>query len=63
VHRCGVHAILANPGSPVRIWIECPVHRGTAQQVGERFGDMMRLEFFGEEILQLEWIVQHAMLD
>lgn len=63
MHRCGVHAILANPDSAIRIWTECPVHRSTAEYVGARFGVMMRLEFFGEEILQLEWIVRHAMLD
>jgi hypothetical protein len=63
VHRCGVHAILANPGSAVQVWTDCPVHRGTRAQTWARFGDMIRLEFFGEEILQLAWIVEHAMLD
>jgi hypothetical protein len=62
-HRCGKHVVIANPASQIPVWIECPVHRGGASQVRARFADIVGLEFLGEEVLHLGWIVKYGMLD
>ncbi|MET7392767.1 hypothetical protein KZZ52_52275 [Dactylosporangium sp. AC04546] len=61
-HRCGKHVVLANPASRIPIWMECAVHRFTPLQVTRRFHEMVALEFSGEELLRLDWIVEHGML-
>ena len=62
-HRCGKHAVLANPASQIPIWLECGVHRCAGEQQRTRFDQIIALEFYGEEILRLGWIVRHGMLD
>lgn len=62
-YRCGKHAVPANPAAQITMWIECPIHRSTSTQIGERFEKIVGLEFFGEEVLQLGFIVRHGMLD
>ncbi|GAA0707968.1 hypothetical protein Drose_30780 [Dactylosporangium roseum] len=61
-HRCGRHVVLANPASRIPIWMDCAVHRYTPVQIQRRFSDIVALEFSGEELLQLGWIVEHGML-
>ncbi|GAA2578288.1 hypothetical protein GCM10010399_05040 [Dactylosporangium fulvum] len=61
-HRCGRHVVLANPASRIPIWMDCAVHRYTPVQIERRFSDIVALEFSGEELLQLGWIVEHGML-
>ena len=62
-HRCGKHVVRANATSQIPVWIDCPVHRRSTDQISGRFMEIVALEFFGEEILRLGWIVEHAMLD
>jgi hypothetical protein len=62
-YRCGKHAVVANPASRIPVWTECTVHRFTETRIKERFQDIIHLEFYGEELLRLGWIVRHAMLD
>jgi hypothetical protein len=62
-HRCGKHVVRANATSRIPVWIDCPVHRSATAEVHDRFGTIVRLEFFGEEILRLGWIVEYGMLD
>ncbi|NJC67562.1 hypothetical protein HC028_24105 [Planosporangium flavigriseum] len=62
-HRCGKHVAIANSASPIPVWVACPVHRSGDQMIRERFDTIIRLEFYGEEILQLGWIVEYGMLD
>ncbi len=45
------------------VWIDCLVHRRSTDQISGRFMEIVALEFFGEEILRLGWIVEHGMLD
>lgn len=61
-HRCGKHAVLANPASRIPIWMECAVHRFTGYQLDRRFADVVSLEFSYEETASLSWIVDHGML-
>jgi hypothetical protein len=62
-HRCGKHVVIANPASQIPVWIACRVHRSGDTQLRDRFDTIIRLEFWGEEILQLGWIVEYGMLD
>ncbi|HEV7900085.1 MAG TPA: hypothetical protein VGP31_19805 [Planosporangium sp.] len=62
-HRCGKHVAVANPASQIPVWVACPVHRSGAAQIHNRFDTIVRLEFYGEEILNLGWIVEYGMLD
>jgi hypothetical protein len=62
-HRCGNHVAIANPASQIPVWVSCPVHRSGATQIQDRFDTIMRLEFHGEEILRLGWIIEYGMLD
>ncbi|MDG6102218.1 hypothetical protein Daura_44180 [Dactylosporangium aurantiacum] len=61
-HRCGKHAVLANPASRIPIWMECAVHRFTPYQIDRRFTLIVALEFSYEETASFDWIVQHGML-
>jgi hypothetical protein len=62
-HRCGKHVAVANPASQIPLWVACQTHRSGNAQVHDRFKDIVQLEFYGEEILQLGWIVEYGMLD
>jgi hypothetical protein len=62
-YRCGKHVVIANPASPISIWVECAVHRSDTAQVGDRFRRIVGLDFRGEEKLHLNLIVKHCMLD
>lgn len=62
-HRCGKHVLLSVPATPASGWIACPVHRMGGARVEETFRRIVGLEFHGEEVLRLGWIIRHAMLD
>jgi hypothetical protein len=62
-HRCGKHVVRSNPTSQIPVWIPCQVHRSGQWQIQDRFQKIVRMEFFGEEVLRLGWIVDYGMLD
>ncbi|MGC9668809.1 hypothetical protein ACNTMW_19905 [Planosporangium sp. 12N6] len=62
-HRCGKHVTVANPASQIPVWVNCRVHRSGVAQIRDRFDTIVRLEFYGEEILRLSWVVEYGMLD
>jgi hypothetical protein len=61
--RCGKHGVVTNPASQIPVWVPCTVHRSGPAKTRGRFDTIIRLEFHGEEILQLGWIVEYGMLD
>ncbi|GII24461.1 hypothetical protein [Planosporangium mesophilum] len=62
-HPCGKHVAIANPASQIPVWVACAVHRSGPRKLHERFDRIVRLEFHGEEILRLGWVVEYGMLD
>ncbi|GHJ48365.1 hypothetical protein Cs7R123_57070 [Catellatospora sp. TT07R-123] len=62
-HRCGKHVVLSAPASAGSQWVGCAVHYLGSGHLRERFTRIVALEYGGEEILMLGWIIDHAMLD